>query len=738
MYARRNSSTVLGILAAFTCAGAVLAEGQGAQVDKLFEPWTKPGSPGAAVAVFHNGEIVHQAGYGLANLEHGAPITSQTVFYLGSVGKQFTAMAIALLEKEGKLSVDDDIREYVPEMPEYGAPITIRHLLHHTSGIRDYLELMEIAGLELGHFRSDAEVVALLARQKNLNFLPGEDNLYSNSGYFLLGVIAHRASGKTLKEYAAEKIFGPLGMKSSHVHDDYTHIIKRRASAYLTGEDGELANFITTFDRVGSGGVFSTVEDLFLWEENFYHHEVGGAGVVEQLHTRGVLNDGEELDYAFGLAIGEHRGLELVGHGGALGGYRSYLGRFPEQRFSVVILSNLDTMRTRALGLQIAEIYLAEHFASSESEPAAAPREPEQAIEVSAEKLASWAGLYFAPTDLLVRRIKVDDGRLIYSRTADSENELLPLSEDRFLMKLDAPIRVEAAFRPGPSDSAPEMLVTVNDEDPSVFQRVEPVSYTAPELAAFAGTFYSGELDDKGHLVVDGGTLKFRDIRSADFPIVARFADFFMDDSGSVSVSFGRDEQGRVTGFALNTGRVRGLGFTRVPDRTSPLDAWWDHLTALCGNAYAGTLTSEDATDAALAEESMTMHVRRCEQRRLEVPFHIGANRSRTWVLTRTDDGLRLRHDHRHEDGSEDAITLYGGHTDDPGTERAQHFPADEYSKQLFEATGLSASVANVWTMEIVPGERFSYILRRPGRHFQADFDLSRPVDPPPAPWGHE
>ena len=171
---------------------------------------------------------------------------------------------------------------------------------------------------------------------------------------------------------------------------------------------------------------------------------------------------------------------------------------------------------------------------------------------------------------------------------------------------------------------------------------------------------------------------------------------------------------------------------------TSPADIWWNHLSNLCGQAFSGTLTSEDPTDAALAEQPMTMHVRRCEEQRLEIPFHVGENRSRTWLLTRTDQGIQLQHDHRHEDGSEDTVSLYGGQTDTQGTEVAQHFPADAFSKQLFEANGLNPSVANVWSMEIIPGERFSYILRRPERHFQADFDLTRAIEIPPAPWGHE
>lgn len=173
-------------------------------------------------------------------------------------------------------------------------------------------------------------------------------------------------------------------------------------------------------------------------------------------------------------------------------------------------------------------------------------------------------------------------------------------------------------------------------------------------------------------------------------------------------------------------------------DETTPSGVWWRHLKALCGQAFAGRLVSDDAADAELADQAMTMHIRRCADDRLEIPFHVGDNRSRTWVLTRDDDDIRLQHDHRHQDGSEDAVTLYGGHTTEPGTGVAQHFPVDPYSIALFEEHDLAASTVNVWTMEIVPGERFSYILRRPGRHFRADFDLTRTVDPPPAPWGHE
>ncbi len=239
------------------------------RVDKLFAQWDKPGSPGCALAVIENGKTIYERGYGSANLECNIPITPESVFYVGSCSKQFTAMSIALLAHQGKLSLDDDIRKYVPEMPDYGSPITVRQLIHHTSGLRDYLSLLGIAGLDFGSYHKP-DVLELIARQKELNFKPGDQYLYSNSGYFLLAVIVERVSGKSFREFTQENIFKPLGMTHTHFHDDYTMLIKNRASGYFPADQGAFRNFISTFDCVGSGGLFTSVEDLYFWDQNFY------------------------------------------------------------------------------------------------------------------------------------------------------------------------------------------------------------------------------------------------------------------------------------------------------------------------------------------------------------------------------------------------------------------------------------------------------------------------------------
>jgi CubicO group peptidase (beta-lactamase class C family) len=344
------------------------------KLDEIFAPWDSTSSPGCALAVIRDGEVLYSRGYGMANLEHGISISPASVFYVGSVSKQFVAASIALLAEEGALDLDDDIRNYVPEIPEYDRPITIRHMIHHTSGLRDYLTLMALAGKSFADATSEEEVIDLLSRQQELNFSPGEEHLYSNSGYFLLAVIVKRSSGKSLREYAEEKIFAPLGMRHSHFHDDHTMFVTNRAEGHLEQDDGDWGLTRSRFALVGSGGLYTTVEDLYRWDQNFYDNRLGkgGSDFIEMLQTPGKLNDGEELDYAFGLNIGEYRGLDTVRHGGALGGYRSHLLRFPSERFSVAIECNLDAINLGPMADQVSDLYLEDKLA-----PKPKPKPPE-------------------------------------------------------------------------------------------------------------------------------------------------------------------------------------------------------------------------------------------------------------------------------------------------------------------------------------------------------------------------
>ena len=549
---------VAAVISTVLCCSALAADVMvHAELEELFEAQIKDGSPGFAVAVVQDGKIVFNNGYGLANLEHDIPITPASVFYLGSVSKQFVAASIVLLEKEGKLSLDDDVRKHIPELRDYGTTITIRHLVHHTSGIRDYLSLMSLAGLSLGHFHDDGRLVDFIARQKGLNFIPGEEYLYSNSGYFLLNVIVQRAGGQTLREFAAERIFEPLGMKDTHFHDDHQHVIRNRAWSYLPWSPTEYKQFVTSFDRVGSGGVFSTTEDLARWDANLYDGTVGGKILVERLHERGRLNDGEQLDYAFGLVHGEYRGQPTVAHGGALGGYRSTFVRFPEQRFSVIVLANLSTVSPDDLAFKTADLYLAEVLAEIPEETT----EAVEPVEVSKKELERVTGSYWNAADRLVRRIYLKDDALSYWRSEQSESELAPLGEDRFRM-LGLPQRVDVSFRSARDGRPVEMVVDIEGQDPVLFEFYVPAKLGEDGLAAYAGTYYSDELDAKYELLVKNGKLVARGPDYGEMQLDAVMEDLFT--ARGATLEFSRDAEHGVVDLTLDVGRARNIIFERM------------------------------------------------------------------------------------------------------------------------------------------------------------------------------
>ena len=349
-----------------------------ARVDRIFARFDNTRSPGCAVGVVQHGELIFGRGYGMATLEHGLAITPRTVFRIGSVSKQFTAAAVALLAQEGEISLDADIRDFLPELPVYERPVTVRHLIHHTSGVRDYLVLMSLTGLRSADYYTDAEVLDMLARQEELNFLPGDEHLYSNSGYFLLSQIVLRTTGKSLAEYAGEAIFDPLGMTHSHYHDDRNHIVPDRATGYAPAGEGFRIS-VTQLEMVGDGGVFTTVEDLVHWVRNFDEPRVGGATFLETIHTRGRLTSGEELDYAFGIVHGDHRGLRTVSHGGSFVGYRADITTFPDEGLDIITLCNVSDANPTRLARQVSEVFLEDRM-----EPVAEPAARRYAAQVAA------------------------------------------------------------------------------------------------------------------------------------------------------------------------------------------------------------------------------------------------------------------------------------------------------------------------------------------------------------------
>src|SRR5229473_2428915 len=409
-----------GVLACVLAFGGLRAangiaddEKKTAAVDEVFADLTKAGSPGCALGVYRDGRIIYSKGYGLANLEENVPITPQSVFDIGSTSKQFTAASILLLEKQGKLSVNDELRKYIPELPDYGQKITILQLLNHTSGLRDYLTLMELAGIPIDSVTTDTDALALITRQKALNFTAGSEWLYSNTGFFLLSTIVQRVSSKTLRDFAAENIFAPLEMTHTQFRNSHSALIANRALAYEEQENhaGYTLN-VSYFEQTGDGAVHTSVEDLLKWDENFYSPRVGGKEFLAEIQERGKLNNGKVLEYAKGLRLQDYRGLHTVSHGGSWGGYRAELLRFPEQHFSVACLCNVGNAGPTRRAHQVADIYLGSLMKPKENKSTESENKEKSEIAVDTDQLRNYSGEYWSEELGVVYRLGMTDGRI--------------------------------------------------------------------------------------------------------------------------------------------------------------------------------------------------------------------------------------------------------------------------------------------------------------------------------------
>lgn len=342
------------------------------QVDRLFRKWDNDSSPGCAIAVVHEGKIVYKKGYGMANLRYDVPITPTTVFRAASNSKQFTALSILLLEEEGLLFLDDDIHLHLPELPDFGKTITIRHLLHHTSGLRDFLELMFFAGWSFSEdLLTKDQGLAIVSRQKALNFDPGDQFMYSNTGFMLLAEIVARISGKTFAEFTKERIFDPLGMTNSQFVDNTYIILKNYADSYYTIPEGELRgehiHLPVNHASIGEAGLHTTVEDLTKWDQNFYNPIVGNHTMLEKMHQKDLLNDGSPSPLSMGLIVDFYQGKKLVYHGGDLAGFHGNIVRFPDQHLSVLSLAN--TLELASNVLLEKSIQTVDYFLSNQETP---------------------------------------------------------------------------------------------------------------------------------------------------------------------------------------------------------------------------------------------------------------------------------------------------------------------------------------------------------------------------------
>jgi CubicO group peptidase (beta-lactamase class C family) len=422
------------------------------QIDNLFSAYNQA-TPGVAVAVVKDGKIIFKKGYGTANLEYDTPITPKTVFQIASVSKQFTAFSIYLLEKQGKISLEDDIRKYVPEVPDFGKTVRIKHLLAHTGGIRDQWSLLTLAGWRMDDIITTEHILKIISRQKELNFEPGSQFLYSNSGYTLLAEVAARASGKTFAEYTKENIFAPLGMNDTQFYDDANRIVKNRAGSYEK-VNGAYRKMNLNHSTVGATGLLTTVEDLSKWALNFESPKVGDAELIRRFNEPSLLNNGQPVLFAVingensyhakGQFTRNYRGVDLLNHSGHDAGFRTFLLRFPEKKLSIIALSNDEHINIFQTSFTIAGFYLKNDLKEMPNvNPVSPASKKDQPVKESNTNLKDFEGKFYSEELNTDYTAKTRNGKLVLSHTRLSDAELTETGKDKFAGNIEFAVEVE-------------------------------------------------------------------------------------------------------------------------------------------------------------------------------------------------------------------------------------------------------------------------------------------------------
>lgn len=554
--ATRRVAEVVGLaLAGVLAVGPAAAHGQvpsapapvAEKVDAIFARWDSTSTPGCAVAVSVGGREVLSKGYGMADLEHGAVITPDTIFEAGSVSKQFTAAAVLLLARDGKLSLEDPVRKYVPEVPDYGQPVTIRHLLTHTSGLRDWGNIAGLAGWpRTTRAYTHAHVLDIVSRQSALNFAPGTEWSYSNSGYNLAAILVSRVAGEPFAEFTRKRLFEPLGMSRTSWRDDFTRIVPGRAMAYSARGGG--FQTLMPFENVhGNGGLLTTVRDLLVWNAHLDAPKVFDAAFVVEMERSARLANGRETRYGLGLFLGTYKGVREVYHSGSTAGYRAFLTRFPDQRVSVATLCNVTAAAAETYAHQVAELFLGGAIKADEA--------PRPAVTLSAQELETFAGLYRSRKRGVAARVAVMQGAL---RLAPG-GALVAQTGTTFR----TPAGAEVAFTAGPGGAMTMRVVGANGTE-EVWERVPPARPTAAELAELAGTYYSADVEATLTVVADGETLRVKMRPDRVETLAPLYADAF--DAPLGTVIFRRDARGRVTALSVVQERAWDVRFERVAD----------------------------------------------------------------------------------------------------------------------------------------------------------------------------
>lgn len=518
-------------------------------VDRVFTTYRSDTSPGCAVGVSRNGVTVLDRAYGLANVETTTPIGPNTVFHAASVSKQFTAMAVMLLVNDGKLLLDDNVRKFVPELPDYGTPITVRQLLTHTSGIRDFFEMLILARGRFEENRiSEADMLDVVTRQRSLNFRPGAEYLYSNSGYGLLAVIVKRVSGQSLREFAAQRIFAPLGMTHTQFREDFTALVPGRAFGYAA-RGMTWRTSAPNYDVYGPTGLLTTTGDLLKWAANFDAPRVGDVATIRAMTTRGVLTNGDSITYGLGVDLTTDRGARVQEHGGSDPGFQAYLGRYTEHGLAIAVLCNTRSANAVALGHSVATVYLDTLLKPNTAYPLGHTRVADSTVSIRR------AGPYFQPTRIEVVELTWRDGALYTARGGG--RKLIPLDETRFQVEGLAVLHAfGAAARTG------YVASSMNTAARTVqFEWRAPFVFTPGVLKRYVGKYRSAELNAEYEVTASDSTILIRSGSTNGITARPVFGDTFVN--GQITIEFQRIN-GRIAGLLISHPRARRLRFDRA------------------------------------------------------------------------------------------------------------------------------------------------------------------------------
>jgi CubicO group peptidase (beta-lactamase class C family) len=546
----------IAILMAFCVFSPVVSQASvneiEAKVDKIFEPWSKPDIPGAAVAIVQDGRLLLVKGFGCADLEHNTPIMPTTPFNAASLAKQFTAFAVLMLDAQGKLSLDDDVRTYLPEFPDFDRKIKVHHLLYHTSGLRDWGGLMLMLGNRMDDVFTSRAILKLISRQQELNFEPGKEFAYCNAGYNVLAEIVARTCGQSFKEWTHANIFVPLGMEKTYFKDDIRELMQGSAQSYIRSSDGYFLRALDNEAAPGPGSLFVSIEDMASWMSTFQTKTIGTPEIWAKMFKRGKLANGRDLPYAAGLIVDNYKRLPIFHHSGRWAGYRSEMVYFPKQSFAVAVLTNNSSVDPTQLSRRITNICLEGQFPSTQTKPS-------PMVEVENDVLDAYIGRYWLRGEQTIL-IKRKDNHLFAQISGDLPIKVFPESVDTFAYyTIDAKIQFhriapakahKITFWRGALALSAERLLD------------EAWSPLAPKV--FCGRYFSEELGTVLEVKIGEKGLYIPFTRRSDLFLIAIAKDKFAGQNSSAKLCFSRDSEGKVSELFFSMIDAWNVRFNRI------------------------------------------------------------------------------------------------------------------------------------------------------------------------------